>query len=121
MIHSLHHLAIIASSEASIAFYEKLGFCEYKRIKRNYDTVVLMKGPGFELELFVDPNHTHKTDEPYGLRHLALKVDNIEGTVKELGLESPRSATTGWASDTPISTTPTACPSNYTNNLRKEK
>ena len=88
MIHSLHHLAIIASSEASIAFYEKLGFCEYKRIKRNYDTVVLMNGPDFELELFVDPNHTHKTDEPYGLRHLALKVDNIEEIVKELGLES---------------------------------
>ncbi len=87
MIHSLHHLAIIASSEASIAFYEKFGFSEYKRIKRSYDTVVLMTGLGFELEIFVDPNHTHKTDEPYGLRHLALKVDNIENTVKELGLE----------------------------------
>ena len=87
MIHSIHHLAIIASSEASIAFYEKLGFSEYKRIKRNYDTVVLMNGPDFELEIFVDPNHAHKTDEPYGLRHLALEVDNIENTVKELDFE----------------------------------
>ena len=87
MIHSIHHIAIISSSEASIVFYEKLGFSEYKRISRNYDTVVLMNGPGFELEIFIDPNHKYKTEEPYGLRHLALKVGNIEATVEELSLE----------------------------------
>ena len=79
MIQGLHHLAIIVSGELSIGFYEKLGFKEFRRIHRSYDTVVLMKGFGIELEMFIDPNHGKRASDPenMGLRHLALKVDNI--------------------------------------------
>ena len=89
MIQGIHHFAIIASSEESIHFYEKLGFRETYRRERKYDTVVLLNGHGMQIEMFVDPNHPERATNPenMGLRHLALKVDNIEETVAELGLE----------------------------------
>ena len=55
MVTGIHHVSIIASSEASVEFYTKLGFQEYKRIERDYDTVVLMDGFGIGLEVFIDP------------------------------------------------------------------
>ena len=89
MIQGVHHFAIIASSEKSVQFYTKLGFCETYRKERKHDTVVLLEGYGIQLEIFVDPNHPERATNPenIGLRHLALKVDKIEDTVKELGLE----------------------------------
>ena len=88
MITGVHHLSIIASSEESIIFYSSLGFLEYKRVEREYDTVVLMSGYGIGLEIFIDPTHPPRTSpEPLGLRHLSLRVDKIEDTIEELGLE----------------------------------
>lgn len=89
MITGVHHFAIIASSEESIQFYTKLGFRESYRRERKYDTVVLLDGHGMQIEMFVDPNHPERATNPenMGLRHLALKVDKIEETVAELGLE----------------------------------
>ena len=89
MIQGVHHFAIIASSEKSVQFYTKLGFCETYRKERKYDTVVLFEGYGIQLEIFVDPNHPERATNPenIGLRHLALKVDKIEYPVAELGLE----------------------------------
>ena len=89
MIQGIHHFAIIASSEASVDFYKKLGFQETYRRERKYDTVVLLDGHGMQIEMFVDPNHPGRATNPenMGLRHLALKVNNIEETVEELGLE----------------------------------
>lgn len=87
MITGIHHFSIIASSEASIAFYTTLGFREYKRIERGYDTVVLMEGYGVGLEVFIDASHAPPSSEPLGLRTLALGVDSIEETVKTLGLK----------------------------------
>ncbi len=87
MITGIHHFSIIASSEASITFYSTLGFREYKRIERGYDTVVLMEGHGVGLEVFVDASHAHASSEPLGLRYLSLRVDVIEETVKTLGLK----------------------------------
>jgi len=89
MITGIHHFAIIASSEASVDFYKKLGFCETYRRERKYDTVVLLDGYGMQIEMFVDPNHPERATNPenMGLRHLALKVEKIEETVAELGLE----------------------------------
>lgn len=84
MITGIHHFSIIASSEANVEFYAKLGFKENKRIKRDYDTVVLMVGFGIGLEIFIDPRHCRSTDEPLGFRTLSLKVDSldeIDGTV----------------------------------------
>lgn len=40
MVLGAHHLALIASSEASVEFYSKLGFTEIFRKVRAYDTVV---------------------------------------------------------------------------------
>lgn len=87
MITGIHHFSIIASSEASITFYSTLGFREYKRIERGYDTVVLMEGYGVGLEVFVDASHAPSSAEPLGLRCLSLRVDDVEETVKTLGLK----------------------------------
>lgn len=89
MIQGIHHFAIIASSEASVDFYKKLGFQEIFRKERKYDAVVLLGGYGMQIEMLVDPNHPDRASNPenMGLRYLALRVDNIEDTVKELDLE----------------------------------
>lgn len=92
LIQGIHHIAIIVSAESSVDFYKKLGFQETFRKTRNYDTVVLLSAYGFELEIFVDPNHPERATKPenIGLRHVSLKVDSIEDTVEELkdgGLE----------------------------------
>ena len=90
MITTIHHIALIVTSENSISFYEQLGFTETFRKNREYDTVVLMESFGIELEIFIDsrhPSHSEGIDEPIGLRHFALKVDNIERTLEELKLD----------------------------------
>lgn len=89
MITGLHHFAILASSETSVDFYKKLGFRETYRKERKYDTVVLLDGYRMQIEMFVDLNHPKRATNPenMGLRHLALKVESIEDTVKELGIE----------------------------------
>lgn len=84
MITGLHHFSIIASSEESISFYSTLGFREYKRIERGYDTVVLMEGYGVGLEVFIDSSHSPASSEPLGLRCFSLMVDDIEKTMEEL-------------------------------------
>lgn len=79
MVTGIHHFSIIASSEASVEFYTKLGFQENKRIERDYDTVVLMAGFGIGLEVFVDPRHSQVKEEPLGYRALSLKVGSLNG------------------------------------------
>ena len=87
MISSIHHVAIIVSSEKSIVFYNKLGFIESFRKDRIKDTIVLMDGYGIQLEIFIDSSHSKSSEtEPIGYRHLALKVDNIERTIDEFKL-----------------------------------
>lgn len=80
MILGLHHVAMIASGEASVDFYKKLGFAETYRKVRSSDTIVLMQGLGVELELFIDPSHPKRAFNPEnrGLRFLALKVTSCE-------------------------------------------
>jgi len=84
----LHHIAIIVSSEKSIEFYSKLGFKEIERIDRGYDVIVMMEG-ACPLEIFIDPNHPARVNYPeaLGLRHLALKVDNIEKATHGLDVD----------------------------------
>lgn len=85
MITGVHHIAIIVSSEDSIVFYEQLGFAVLRRFERKNDTVVIMEGNGIELEMFIDPTHPNRATDPenIGLRHLALKVDNVEKMSQE--------------------------------------
>ena len=88
MIIGLDHIAIIVSSEATVCFYQNLGFVETYRKVRDTDTIVLLKHNDLDtlLELFIDPNHPIRQTEPEanGLRHLALKVDNIERTLTDI-------------------------------------
>lgn len=89
MIVGIHHFSLIASSEESVAFYKRLGFSEERRIEREYDVVVLMRGFDVGLEIFVDPRHPKREGiEPLGLRSLALKVDRIEDIAGEIGVET---------------------------------
>ena len=81
---------MISSSEESVDFYKRLGFEDFFRKDRNYDTVVLLRGYGLQIEIFIDPSHPKKTAENIGLRNFALKVDDIEGTLKELGISSAK-------------------------------
>ena len=85
---SLHHIAIIVSTEESIRFYEKLGFREIDRMDRGYDIIVMMEGPCL-LEIFIDPTHPARVNRPeaLGLRHLALKVEDLQKTVDDLNIE----------------------------------
>jgi glyoxylase I family protein len=88
MILGIHHFSIIVSSEESVKFYGKLGFREERRIERGYDTVVLMSGYGIGLEIFIDPSHpARSTPEPLGLRNISLRVDDVDKTAMELGLD----------------------------------
>ena len=81
VVTGIHHISIIASTEASVDFYTKLGFRKNKRIKREYDTVVLMDGYGIGLEIFIDQRHKRVKDGPLGFRTLSLKVDSLDGDV----------------------------------------
>lgn len=87
-IKSIHHFAIIVSSEESVQFYKKLGLREVYRKERKNDTVVLLEGYGMQMEMFIDPNHPARVTSPecIGLRHLAFKVEKIEETIEELRL-----------------------------------
>lgn len=80
MIVGIHHFSLIASSEEVVQFYKGLGFKEEQRLERGGDTVVLLRGNGVGLEIFIDPSHpTRSAPEPLGLRTLGLRVDKIEG------------------------------------------
>ena len=91
---------MISSSEESVDFYKRLGFEEFFRKKRNFDTVVLLRGYGLQLEIFVDPSHPQRATNPenIGLRNFALKIDDIENTVKELEV-SPAKIETDWVGE----------------------
>lgn len=87
----LHHIAILCSDrEASLRFYETLGFAVYESHVRpeRKDEVIFMEqqgcvdGPGIVLELFISDKHPQRVSNPeaYGLRHLALRTENAEAT-----------------------------------------
>lgn len=90
MIVGLDHIAIICSSEQSIDFYKHLGFKETSREDRGYDVLVFLEAFGIILEMFIDPTHPPRVDRPeaMGLRHFALRVDNVEDTLKSLNMEA---------------------------------
>ena len=56
---------------------------------RGYDIIVMMEGPCL-LEIYIDPTHPARVNRPeaLGLRHLALRVEDLRKTVSELGLET---------------------------------
>ena len=89
IITGLHHIAILCSErEASLRFYETLGFRvteSHVRPERK-DEVIFMNGPGIVLELFISEKHPQRVSNPeaYGLRHLALGVTDAEAARENL-------------------------------------
>lgn len=81
----LDHISLIVSKEENLCFYEKLGFKKTKKIERTYDSIIFMECDGITLEVFVDPNHPERLNNPEskGLRHVAFVVDDIERYVKD--------------------------------------
>ncbi len=102
MISGFNHVAMIVSGEESVKFYESLGFIEMFRKERDYDTIVLMKGNGIELELFVDPRHPQRAENPenLGLRHVAFttegSLEECISDLKEKGIIDFGSIMTDW-------------------------
>ena len=90
MITGLHHVAILCSEkQPALDFYcGTLGFqvvLEYARPERA-DEILMLEGYGFTIELFVEAGRPARPTEPeaYGLRHLALHVDDVRKTVAKI-------------------------------------
>ena len=85
LIHTCYRILDI---DRSVAFYEKLGFEEVRRVPIGDDeaTNVFMglPGDGARLEL----TYNHGQTEPYeigtGYGHIALTVDDLDGTLERL-------------------------------------
>ena len=89
-LNAIHHVAIIVSDyEKSRDFYvNKLGF---QILRENYrpqrgDWKLDLKCGNVELEIFGIPGRPQRVSNPeaYGLRHLAFRVEDLEGTVAKL-------------------------------------
>ena len=88
---SIHHIAIIASDYNKVKdFYvNKLGLKikrEVERKEREDFIIFLDGGENIEIELFIEKNPPKRLTRPEarGLRHLALRVDDIFKSVEEL-------------------------------------
>jgi lactoylglutathione lyase len=91
LIHTCYRILEI---DRSVAFYEKLGFEELRRVPIGDDeaTNVFMGLPGDGARLELTYNHGHT--EPYeigaGYGHIAIAVDDLDGTLErlaEVGIE----------------------------------
>ncbi|MGC3981484.1 MAG: VOC family protein [Steroidobacteraceae bacterium] len=90
-ITGVHHVAIIASNyQRSKHFYtEVLGFAviaENYRAQRNSYKLDLRVNAGVQIELFSFPNPPARPSRPEacGLRHLALRVADLDAAVRHL-------------------------------------
>ena len=92
IVTGLHHIAILCSvREASLRFYETIGFVvseSHVRPERNDEVIFMQQGygdsVGITLELFISTGNPQRVTSPeaYGLRHLALRVADVD-TVHE--------------------------------------
>lgn len=78
---ALHHIAVLCSQkETALPFYEALGFEAVRSVARpeQHDEIYWLRGHGVTLELFIDATHPPHVSSPeaYGLRHMALSVDD---------------------------------------------
>jgi len=83
----IHTCYRVLDPERSVAFYEKLGFSELRRMPiRDEATNIFMglPGDGARLEL----THNHGVTEPYeigtGYGHIAVSVDDLDATLERL-------------------------------------
>lgn len=87
MAELIHTCYRVLDPEASVAFYEKLGFevLARKPIRDEATNIFMgLPGDGARLEL----THNHDRSEPYeigtGYGHIALAVDDLDGTLERL-------------------------------------
>ena len=87
----MHHIAIIGTnySETKEFYVDKLGFeviSEYNRPEKN-DIILNVKQGNLVLEIFIKEDAPLRPKMPSpeysGLRHLAFKVDDVEGVLKK--------------------------------------
>jgi glyoxylase I family protein len=90
MAERLHHIAILSSDKTrALRFYrDALGFAVVREIDRpeRGDEIVWLQGAGVVLELFVAPHRPPRVSDPeaYGLRHIALCVDDVETAIDRI-------------------------------------
>lgn len=91
MFKYVHHIAIIGTnySETKEFYVDKLGFeviSEYNRPEKN-DIILNVKQGNLVLEIFIKEDAPLRPKMPSpeysGLRHLAFKVDDVEGVLKK--------------------------------------
>ena len=82
----LHTCYRIGEIERSVAFYEKLGFEEVARMPIGDEAInVFMGMPGEDPRLELTYNHgIDSYDHGSGYNHIALAVDDLDGTLAEL-------------------------------------
>ena len=82
MIKSINHIALIVSGDETLDFYRKLCFVETSRTPRpeKNDILIMMENGQVVLEVFQrsDAPARHFSPEAYGLRYLALNVDDVD-------------------------------------------
>jgi lactoylglutathione lyase len=89
MTEFLHTCYRIGEIERSVAFYEKLGFEERRRMPIGDEaTNVFMGLPSEDPRLELTYNHgVDSYDLGTGYNHIALAVDDLDGTLEGLALE----------------------------------
>ena len=87
MAELIHTCYRVLDPEASVAFYEKLGFEVMRRMPIGDDATNIfmgLPGDGARLEL----THNHDVDEPYdigsGYGHIAITADDLDATLARL-------------------------------------
>jgi lactoylglutathione lyase len=85
----LHTCYRIGDIERSVAFYEKLGFEERRRMPIGDEAINVFMGlPGEDPVLELTYNHgVDSYDLGTGYNHIALAVDDLEGTLDALASE----------------------------------
>jgi len=91
MFKNVHHIAIIGTnySETKEFYVDKLGFeviSEHNRPEKN-DIIINVKQGNLVLEIFIKEDAPLRPKMPSpeysGLRHLAFKVEDVEGVLKK--------------------------------------
>ena len=91
MLKNVHHIAIIGTdyNKTKEFYIDKLGFeitSEHNRPEKN-DIIINVKQGNLVLEIFIKENAPLRPKMPNpeysGLRHLALKVEDVEAVLKK--------------------------------------
>ena len=91
----VHTCVRVRDPEASVAFYERLGFERRGRLQFEtaYNIYMGLPGGGDVLELTVNAGREEPYDLGDGYNHMALTVDDLDGLLSELaraGIEPER-------------------------------